>query len=108
MITTRRRASGVVLGFVLLTTACSEGGSLTISNESQDSVTVRLGDEEVVVPSMGGALLHDYGCSPGDVAVISASAAGDSTMLQGPVCSDQQILVDRAGHVTVAPEATDG
>jgi len=108
MTTTRRRATGVGLGLVLLTTACSESGGLTISNESPDSVTVRLGDEEVVVPSMGGALLHRYGCSPGDVAVISASASGDSTLLQGPVCSDQQILVDRAGRVTVAPEATDG
>lgn len=108
MITTRRRASGVVLGLVLLTTACSESGGLTISNESQDSVTVRLGDEEVVVPSMGGALLHDYGCSPGDVVVISASAAGDLTMLQGPVCSDQQIVIDRAGDVKAAPAETAG
>ena len=108
MTTTRRRAAGVGLGLVLLTTACSESGGLTISNESPDSVTVQLGDEEVVVPSMGGALLHDYGCSPGDVVVISASAAGDSTKLQGPVCFDQQILVDRAGQVTVGRAASDG
>lgn len=108
MTTTRRRAAGAGMGLVLLATACSESGGLTISNESPDSVTVQLGDEEVVVPSMGGALLHDYGCSPGDVVVISASASGVSTTLQGPVCSDDQVLVDRAGQVTVAPAESDG
>ena len=108
MTTTRRRAAGTVLGVTLHTAACSEGGSLSISNESSHLVTVQLGDEETEIWSGGGAVLHDYGCSPGDVAVISASASGDSTMLEGPVCSDQQIVVDRAGHVTVAPEATDG
>ncbi len=106
MTTTRRRAAGTVLGVTLLTAACSEGGSLSISNESSHLVTVQLGDEETEIWSGGGAVLHDYGCSPGDVVVVSAS--GETATLDGPVCSDQQIVIDRAGDVKVAPAETAG
>lgn len=106
MITTRRRAGGVVLGLVLLTTACSEGGSLEISNESSDLVTVQLGDEEIVVSAGGGAIVHDVGCASGDVLVVSAS--GQTATLEGPVCAGSVIAIDSAGQTTASAAEEDG
>lgn len=102
MTTTRRRAAGVVLGVTLLTAACSETGSLEISNESPDLVTVQLGDEKIVVSAGGGAIVHDVGCAPGDVLVVSAS--GQTATLDGPVCAGMviAIAIDSAGQTTVS------
>lgn len=97
----RRRAAGAALGLALLTAACGETGSLAISNESPHLVVVRLGDEETEVASGGGAVVMGYDCTPGDVLVVSAS--GETVTLDGPVCSDQQIVIDSAGTVALAP-----
>lgn len=87
-------------GLVLLTTACGESGQLEISNTGAHPVTVQLGDEEVDVESSGGVIVHDYGCTPGDVVVVSAS--GQRSVLPGPVCSGERIRVGGEGRVTVA------
>ena len=89
-----------VSGLVLLTTACGASGQLEITNSSPHAVTVQLGDDDTEVSSSGGAIVHEYGCSPGDVVVVSAS--GHRSVLPGPVCSGDHITVDSDGRVTVA------
>lgn len=101
MTRSRRCVAGEALGLALLTAACGETGSLAISNESSHLVTVRLGDDETEADSGGGAVVMGYDCTPGDVVVVSTS--GETVTLAGPVCSDQQIVIDRAGKVALAP-----
>lgn len=95
-----------VTGLVLLTAACGESGQLEITNSSPHAVTVQLGDDDTEVSSSGGAIIHEYGCSPGDVVVVSAS--GQRSVLPGPVCSGEHITVDSDGRVTVSAAERDG
>lgn len=95
-----------VTGLVLLTTACGGSGQLEITNSSQHAVTVQLDDDDTEVSSSGGVIIHEYGCSPGDVVVVSAS--GQRSVLPGPVCSGEHIRVDGDGRVTVTVAEGDG
>lgn len=81
--------TGVVLAVGL--TACSDAGDLSIVNNGPDAVTVATGDEDVTVDADGGTVLLDYGCTPGDVTVTFPTGA--TTVLPGPICPDQEIVV---------------
>jgi hypothetical protein len=72
-------------------TTCSGPGDLAIRNESPTDVTVLTGDEELTISGWGGATMHHYGCTPGDVTVEFTS--GQSVVVSGPVCPEQQIVV---------------
>jgi len=72
-------------------TTCSRPGDLAIQNRSPADVTVLTGDEEFTVSGRGGAVMHRYGCTPGDVTVKFTS--GQVVVVPGPVCPEQQIVV---------------
>lgn len=101
----RNAAGGLALvAFVATLTGCSSAGDLEIFNEGPDEVRVSTGDEEVEVSADGGAVLLDYGCTPGDVTVEFAS--GDTVVLSGPVCPEQHIVIGD-GEAEVRPASTD-
>jgi len=102
MNTPARAATGTVIGALLaiVLTACSDRGDLAIDNEGPNDVTVQTGDEEVTVNATGGAVLLDYGCTPGDVTIKFTDAP--DVVLPGPVCPDQQIVVGD-GTATLQP-----
>ena len=80
---------------VLVTAApvgCGDAGSLDIENNGPDDVVVDTGDEPpFTVDGTGGALLLDYGCSPGDVVV--RFPGGREVTVPGPVCPSERIVV---------------
>lgn len=84
-------------------TACSEAGDLSIVNDGPGVVTVSTGDEDVTVDPDGGAVLLDYGCTPGDVTV--AFDTGEETVLSGPICPEQEIVVSD-GTASLRPAAS--
>ncbi|WP_407344262.1 hypothetical protein [Pengzhenrongella phosphoraccumulans] len=88
------------MALAAMLTACSDPGDLTISNESSTGVTVLVGDQVVKVPESGGTVLLDYGCTPGDVTVVTS---GPAVVLPGPVCPDTQIMIRRDGTVELQP-----
>lgn len=88
--------TAVVVGIAVASlSACSSAGDLRIWNGGPDDVTVLTGDEVVEVSADGGVVLLNYGCTPGDVTVQFAS--GSSTVLSGPVCPDQRIVITDEG-----------
>lgn len=101
-----RSAAGGLAVVALVTTlaGCSSAGDLEIFNEGPDEVRVSTGDEEVEVTADGGAVLLDYGCTPGDVTVEFAS--GDTVVLSGPVCPEQHIVIGD-GEGELRPASTD-
>lgn len=89
---TRLKLQGLIGTVLALAVAgCSNPGDLSITNDGQEDVVVRTGDEDVVVSASGGAVVLGYGCTPGDVTVEFAS--GGRIVLPGPVCPDQQIVI---------------
>lgn len=88
---------------LVVVAACSDAGDLSMINDDADPVTVRTGDEVVEVDGSGGAVLLDYGCTPGDVTVELPT--GRAVVLDGPVCPDEEIVV-RDGEVTLEPAET--
>lgn len=84
----------------LALTACSDAGDLSVVNNGPADVTVDTGDEEVVVEADGGAVLLDYGCTPGEVTITFAS--GSETVLPGPICPEEEIVVGD-GAATLRP-----
>lgn len=74
--------------------ACSGTGDLSVVNNSGEIVTVDLGDEQSEVSPDGGVVFLGYGCTPGDVTIERAS--GPITVT-GPICPDQEIVVDDDG-----------
>ncbi|PFG33025.1 hypothetical protein [Sanguibacter antarcticus] len=90
-------------GFVLTLSGCADAGALNIVNDSDSQVVVQTGDQDATVPAWGGVSILDYGCTPGDVTVELAS--GQQTVLSGPVCPDQQIVV-RGDIATLEPAAS--
>lgn len=97
-----RLAAGALVTVILTAalTACSDPGDLAIMNEGPEEVTVLTGDEETTVDVGGGAVILDYGCTPGDVTVEFAS--GQVVVVPGPVCPEQQIVI-RDGDVELEP-----
>lgn len=89
-----RAAMGVLIGATVIValTACSDAGDLSVINNGPSDITVDMGDEQVAVEADGGAVLLDYGCTPGDVTITFAT--GSETVLSGPVCPEQEIVVD--------------
>ncbi len=88
----RRVAAGVVLGGALVTlTACSDAGDLSFVNEGPDDVVVVVDGEKAEVDSGGGVVFLDNGCTDGDVTVTFPS--GHVTVVPGPVCPDQEIVI---------------
>ena len=85
---------------VVTLTACGSAGDLSIRNDGPADVTVSTGDEEVTVTAGGGAEILDYGCTPGDVTVDFAT--GQSVVIPGPVCPEQEIVVGD-GSATLEP-----
>lgn len=102
----RRTAVGglAVVALVGILTGCSSAGDLEIFNEGPDDVMVHTGDEDAEVSAWGGAVLLDYGCTPGDVTVEFAS--GDTVVLAGPVCPEQHIVIGD-GEAELRPASTD-
>lgn len=77
----------------LVLVGCGSGGDLSIVNNSSGHVAVDLGDERVEdVGPDGGAVVLDYGCTPGDVTVERES--GDAVSIDGPVCPETEIVVE--------------
>ena len=99
-------AGGLVgAGLTMALSGCADAGDLTITNDSASEVVVRTGDQEITVSATGGAVILDYGCTPGDVTVEFAS--GQRTLLPGPVCPDQQIVI-RDDTATLEPAPVPG
>lgn len=96
----------LALGVAFTLKACSEAGDLSVVNESDSEVTILTGDEEATVSASGGVVFLDYGCTPGDVTVELSS--GRQVILPGPVCPDQEIVVDRDGAVRLRALAAGG
>ncbi len=92
----------VLLAAVASVTSCSSAGDLSIVNNSDDAVIVDLGDERFEITADGGAVIHDYGCTAGDIAVHRAS--GEVVTVGGPICSDQQVIVDGDGVRLIAAD----
>ncbi|MGV8978185.1 MAG: hypothetical protein ACOH17_09090 [Cellulomonas sp.] len=85
-------AGGLVgVGLALAMSGCTRPGDLSITNDGASDVVVRTGDQELTVAATGGAVLLHYGCTPGDVTVEFTS--GQRSVLPGPVCPDQQIVI---------------
>lgn len=85
-------AGGLVgAGLAMALSGCADAGDLSITNNGASEVVVRTGDQETTASATGGVVIHDYGCTPGDVTVEFAS--GQRTLLPGPVCPDQQIVI---------------
>lgn len=80
--------------------ACSDSGDLSVVNNGPGDITVDTGDEEVVVEADGGTVLLDYGCTPGDVTITFAT--GSETVLPGPICPEEEIVVGD-GAATLQP-----
>ena len=101
-----RLALGGLMGVLLMLTltACNDNGDLIISNNGPTDVIVDTGDDETTVAATGGAVLHDYGCTSGDVSVTFAS--DQEVLLTGPVCPDQQIVIGD-GTALLKPISTD-
>lgn len=85
------RASLASAALASVMTGCSDRGDLTVVNDGPDDVTVMTGDQDLMVDAGGGAVLLDYGCTPGDVQVRFAS--GPEVVVPGLVCPDQRIVV---------------
>ncbi len=90
------RARSIVGGVITLAlmgalAACSGAGDFSVVNDSDVDVTVSTGDETFEVSATGGAVLLDYGCTPGDVTVEFPS--GQVVAVAGPVCSDEQLVI---------------
>lgn len=100
-----RLATGSLIGVLLAISlaACGDRGDLTIINNGPSDVAVLTGDAETSVSASGGAVAHDYGCTPGDVTVRFAS--GKEVLLHGPVCPDQRIMVGD-GTATLQPASS--
>jgi hypothetical protein len=81
-----------LLGLAAALSACSSPGDLTFLNEGDTDATVSTGDEETTVDADGGVVLLGYGCTPGDVTVVLGS--GRTIVLPGPVCPDQEVLIE--------------
>lgn len=105
MRTATRIVTSVIVGVALAAglAACADEGDLSIRNTGPDDVSVDTGDEMVVVDADGGAVLLGYGCTPGDVTVTFATGA--RTVLSGPVCPEQEIVVGD-GTADLRPAAT--
>ena len=88
---------------MLTLTACNDNGDLSISNNGPTDVTVDTGDEETTVTAGGGAVLLDYGCTPGDVTI--KFTADQEIVLTGPVCPDQQVVIGD-GTARLEPAST--
>lgn len=87
-----RVPAGVVLAGVLVAvSACSDAGDLSILNEGAVDVVVSVDGDETAVDAGGGVVLLDNGCTDGDVTVTFPS--GDVTVVPGPVCPDQEIVI---------------
>lgn len=102
----RLALGGSLIGVLLMVTltACNDDGDLSISNNGPTDVTVDTGDEEeTTVDAGGGAVLLDYGCTPGDVTV--KFTADQEVVLAGPVCPDQQIVIGD-GTARLEPAST--
>ncbi len=98
---TRIAASVLLVVAAAVLTGCADAGDLSIENRGPDDVVIDPGDEDpFTVDADGGAVLLDYGCSPGDVVVTFPS--GRRVTVPGPVCPDQQIVV-RDGTARVTP-----
>jgi len=107
---TRAARSGFRSGFLVLTftatlTACAPAGDLGFYNSSAGDVTVSTGDEEFEVASSEGAVLLDYGCTPGDITIELSS--GQVVVVSGPVCPEQQVVIrDDEVDLEPAPDRT--
>lgn len=85
-------AAGALFVAATMLTGCGNAGDLTFTNESDVDVLVLIGDEpDITVSGSGGAVLLDYGCTPGDVTVEFPS--GTKIVLTGPVCPGQEVVI---------------
>lgn len=89
---------------IVMLTACSDLGDLSISNNGPDDVTVDIGRESISVDANGGVVVHDNGCTSGDVTVTFP--ADEDVVLAGPVCPDQRIVVGD-GTARLEPVSSD-
>lgn len=96
----QRSISTVLLvgGLAVILTACAQDGDLLVQNDSDLPVHVDFGDETTEVTPTGGAAMLDYGCSPGDVTI---EVDDTSTIVPGPVCPPDSILIRANGSVTL-------
>ncbi|RMI13458.1 hypothetical protein EBM89_04385 [Cellulomonas triticagri] len=92
-----------VLGVVALA-ACSAPGDLEISNTGPEDVVVVVDGQEHDVTGDGGVLLLENGCTDGDVVVRRAS--GVETVLPGPVCPPDRVLVGETVAEVRPPSGT--
>jgi len=94
----------VAVAVVVMMSACARGGDLSISNLGPDAVVVLTGDDEVSIAPDGGVVLLGYGCTPGDVTVRFTSGA--VTVVPGPVCAEERIVI-HDGEARVKPATRD-
>ena len=98
------------LALTLVTVAalagCGSQGQLEFSNLGPGAAVVDTGDQAASrVEEHGGVLLLDYECTPGDVRISFED--GSSTVVLGPICSDQRVVI-KDGAATVKPARADG
>lgn len=97
MVSSARKLTAGAAGVLLIAalTGCTDPGDFSVTNESSEDVTVRVGDETAEVSAGGGVLILDLGCTDGDVTVEYTS--GRTVVVPGPVCPDQYVSVDDDG-----------
>lgn len=90
---TMRHGGLLLVGLAgLALTACAGTGDLSVVNEGSEDVAVDVGDQVLDVSSDGAVELLDSGCTAGDVTVEFGSGAEQT--LPGPICPEQQIMID--------------
>ncbi|NLF04471.1 MAG: hypothetical protein GX593_05645 [Actinomycetales bacterium] len=95
----------VAAGLVAALAGCSSGGDLEISNLGPGEVTVDVDGSPSTVHPDGGMLVLGIGCTEGDVTVRHAD--GSVTVVPGPICSEQRLVI-HDGEVEVKPARQQG
>src|SRR5690606_1359885 len=98
-----RAAAAVVI--VAALAGCGSQKVLEFENLGPGTAVIDTGDESMTVEEHGGVVILDYDCTPGDVTVLFEDGA--STVVPGPVCSDQRVVI-RDGDAKVHPARQPG
>lgn len=96
----------LALAAVAMLAACGAEKNLEFENLGPGTAVVDTGDQPPAsVEEHGGMTILDYDCTPGDVTITFAD--GSSTLLPGPICSDQRVVI-KDGAASLKPAREQG